>query len=106
MTQSNTNDTQTLTWIQGELFDYPEGHEHMGMSWHSLLWQKRSEMPGEYRVKGTGRYKYVPGQVTFYTNEQGRGARMELCATEVPLRTLLFVLKNAKRPKHLTNPLL
>ena len=104
MTHTNTNDTQTFTWIQGELFDYPEGHEHMGMSWHSLLWQKRSEMPEEYRVKGTGRYKYVPTQVTFYTNEQGRGTRMELCATEVPLRTPLFVLKNAKRPKHLTNP--
>ena len=56
MTHTNTNDTQTFTWIQGELFDYPEGHEHMGMSWHSLLWQKRSEMPEEYRVKGTGRY--------------------------------------------------
>ena len=104
MTQSNTNDTQTFTWIQGELFDYPEGYEFLGMSWTSLLWQKRSEMPEEYRVKGTGRYKYVPTQVSFYTNEQGRGTRMELCATEVPLRTLLFVLKNAKRPKHLTNP--
>ena len=104
MTQMNTNDTQTLTWIHGELFDYPERHEFIGMSWHSLLWQKRSEMPEEYSVKVTGRYKYVPGQVTFYTNEQGRGDRLELCATEVPLRTLLFVLKNAKRPKHLTNP--
>ena len=104
MTHTNTNDTQTFTWIQGELFDYREGHEHMGMSWQSLLWQKRSEMPEDYRVKGTGRYKYVPTQVTFYTNEQGRGARLELCATEVPLSTLLFVLKNAKRPKHLTNP--
>ena len=29
---------------------------------------------------------------------------MEFCSTEVPLRTVLFVLKNAKRPKHLTNP--
>ena len=104
MTQPNTNATQTFTWIQGELFDYPEGHEFLGMSWHSLLWQKRSAMPEEYRVKGTGRYKYVPTQVTFYTNEQGRGARMELCATEVPLRTVLFVLKNAKLSKHLTNP--
>ena len=98
MTQTNTQDTQILTWIQGELSDYPEGHEHMGMSWHSLLWQKRSEMPEEYRVKGTGRYKYVPTQVTFYTNEQGRGARLELCATEVPLRTLLFVLKKQNVP--------
>ena len=104
MTQSNTNDTQTFTWIQGELFDYPEGYEFLGMSWHSLLWQKRSEMPEEYRVKGTGRYKYVPTQVTFYTNERWRGPRMELCATEVPLRTLLFVLTNAKRSKYLTNP--
>ena len=51
MTQSNINDTQTFTWIQGELFDYPEGYEFLGMSWHSLLWQKRSAMPEEYRVK-------------------------------------------------------
>ena len=29
---------------------------------------------------------------------------MELRATEVPLRTVLFLLKNAKRPKYLTNP--
>lgn len=104
MTQTHTNDPKAFTWIQGELFDYPEGHEFIGMSWYSLLWQKRSEMPKEYRVKGTGRYKFVPTLVTFYTNEQGLGARMELCATEVHLRTVLFVLKNAKRPKHLTNP--
>ena len=61
-------------------------------------------MPEEYSVKGTERYKYDPGLATFFTNEQGRGARIELCATEVPLHTVLFVLKNAKRPKHLTNP--
>ena len=97
-------DTQSVTWIHGELFDYPEGHEFIGMSQHSLLWQKRSSMPKEYIVKGTERYKYIPGLVTFYTNKQGRGAHMEFCSTEVPLRTVLFVLKNAKRPKHLTNP--
>ena len=32
MTQTNINDTQIFTWIQGELFDYPEGYEFLGIS--------------------------------------------------------------------------
>ena len=96
--------TQTFTWIQGELFDYPEGYEFLCMSQYLLWWQKRGDLPEEHRVKGTARYKYVPTRVIFNTNEWGRGAFMELRATEVPLRTVLFVLKHAKRPKYLTNP--
>ena len=97
-------DTQSVTWIHGELFDYPEGHEFIGMSQHSLLWQKRSEMQEKYRVKGTERYKYIPGLVIFNKNKDGWGGFIEFPAKEVPLRTVLFLLKNAKRPKHLTNP--
>ena len=97
-------DTQSVTWIHGELFDYPEGHEFIGMSQHSLLWQKRSEMQEKYRVKGTERYKYIPGLVIFNKNKDRWGGFIEFRANEVPLRTVLFLLKNAKRPKHLTNP--
>ena len=96
--------TQTFTWIQGELFDYPEGYEFLCTSQYLLLWQKRSDMPEENRVKGTERYKYIPGLVIFNKNKDGWGGFIEFRANEVPLRTVLFLLKNAKRPKHLTNP--
>ena len=66
--------TQTFTWFQGELFDYPEGYEFLCMSQYLLLWQKRSEMPEGERVKGTEKYKYVPGLVIFDKNENGRGS--------------------------------
>ena len=68
-----------------------------------LLWQKRSEAPEEDRVKGTARYKYIPTRVSFYKDELDTRTFMNFRVSEVPLRSLLFLLKYAKRPKHLTN---
>tara|TARA_B100002019_G_scaffold111879_1_gene96299 strand:- start:78 stop:377 length:300 start_codon:yes stop_codon:yes gene_type:complete len=96
--------TQTFTWIHGEQFDYPEGYEFICVSPIMLLWQKRSEAPEEDRVKGTARYKYIPTRVIFYKDELNKRTFLDFRVSEVPLRSLLFLLKHAKRPKYLTNP--